>query len=142
VRRATLRTAASPITRMGTSVEDGWRESSRRGLLAGVPLAFPRLANQLNHTGSTTDCPEQAANGRHQFDDSLGLDGAMRKRPTRNNPNNALPAATPATTAGRPRNPGCIVLSLCRGSLAEGQYGHQHRAALDTSSCRQGRSRY
>jgi hypothetical protein len=64
---------------MGTSVEDGWRESSRRGLLAGVPLAFPRLANQLNHTGSTTDCPEQAANGRHQFDDSLGLDGGHEK---------------------------------------------------------------
>ena len=30
----------SPITRMGTSVEDGWRESSRRVLLRGGAAAL------------------------------------------------------------------------------------------------------
>ena len=32
----TPRTTASPISRMGASVEDSWRESSRPELLAGV----------------------------------------------------------------------------------------------------------
>src|SRR5262249_58712210 len=31
-----LRTTASPIRHMGTSVRDGWRESSRRRRIAGV----------------------------------------------------------------------------------------------------------
>jgi len=35
---------ASPIRRMGTSVEDGWRESSRPGLLA-TWIQHPRAAH-------------------------------------------------------------------------------------------------
>ena len=54
-------------------------ESSRRGLLVQVPLASPRLTNQLDETGRATECSEQTPGARHQFDDSLGANGGHEK---------------------------------------------------------------